>query len=93
MKQCAVLFGITVFLLATVPASATGLFTCKSSPEEHRISKEQLEEQLTGEGWEVRFIKEDGGCREVYAINPDGNRVEAYFHSLTLEDVFTSRRR
>ena len=93
MKKCAALFAMTAFFLASVPASATGLYTCESGPKENWVSKEELKEQLTGEGWEVRFIKEDGGCWEVYAINAEGDRVEAYFHPVTLENVFTSKRR
>ena len=32
-----------------------------------------------------RRIKEDGGCWEVYAINPEDRKVEAYFHPVTHE--------
>ena len=35
--------------------------------------------KLTGEGWDVRKIKEDEGCFEVYAIDSDGKKIEAYF--------------
>ena len=40
----------------------------------------------------MRFIKEDGGCWEVYALDSNGNRVEAYFHPVTLKNVYTSQR-
>ena len=42
---------------------------------------------LTAKGWKVRRIKEDGGCYEVYALNDKGERVEAYFHPVTLDSV------
>ena len=41
---------------------------------------------------ESRRIKEDGGCSEVYAVDDTGERVEAYFHPLTLESVPTKKR-
>ena len=37
-------------------------------------------------------IKEDGGCSEVYAVDDTGERVEDYFHPLTLESVPTKKR-
>lgn len=92
MKREAALFGTTMMLLMATPASATGLYTCESGPRENWKSSEELKTKLTGEGWDVRFIKEDGGCWEVYALDSNGNRVEAYFHPVTLKNVYTSQR-
>jgi sulfoxide reductase heme-binding subunit YedZ len=39
----------------------------------------------------VRRIKVDGGCYEVYGQNDKGQRVEAYFHPVTLEPVPTRK--
>ena len=81
---------IALFLLCTVgaaPAFATGLATCDSGDKATWQSTEALTEKLTKEGWEVRLVKEDGGCYEVYAKDKDGNRTEAYFHPVTLEPV------
>lgn len=66
---------------------ATGLATCDSGPESGWQPREKLEKMLTDKGWKVRRIKEDGGCYEVYALNDDGKRVEAYFHPVTLDPV------
>lgn len=74
-------------LAGTGAAMATGLATCDSGPEEGWQSQEVLKERLTDEGWEVRRIKIDGGCYEVYALDDKGERVEAYFHPETLEPV------
>ena len=51
----------------------------------------KLEKQLVEQKWQVRRIKVDGGCYEVYGINDKGARVEAYFHPVTLAPVPTSR--
>ena len=66
---------------------ATGLATCDSGPEETWQKQEVLQERLEQEGWTVRRIKVDGGCYEVYALDAEGERVEAYFDPVTLKPV------
>jgi hypothetical protein len=75
--------------LLSAQAFATGLATCDSGPKETWQPQEKLEQQLKDKGWQVRRIKVDGGCYEVYALNEKGERVEAYFHPKTLEPVPT----
>ena len=78
-------------LLGSQSAGATGLATCDSGPEKGWQPQETLKKQLTDKGWQVRRIKVDGGCYEVYALDPSGKRVEAYFHPVTFAPVPTSR--
>jgi hypothetical protein len=40
----------------------------------------------------VRKSKVDGGCYEVYGTDPQGRRVEAYFHPVSFEKLLVSRR-
>ena len=78
----------TALLLAVAPpAGATGLATCDSGPKETWQAQDKLSAALKEKGWQVRRIKEDGGCYEVYALDEKGNRVEAYFHPVTLAPV------
>lgn len=70
---------------------ATGLATCDSGSPEKWQPREKLENILKERGWNVRRIKVDGGCYEVYALDDKGERVEAYFHPVTLESVPTQR--
>ena len=70
---------------------ATGLATCDSGPKSGWQPPEKLEKQLSDKGWKERRIKEDGGCYEVYALDDKGERVEAYFHPVTLAPVPTKR--
>ena len=81
---------LTLALCAS--ASATGLATGDSGPQSGWQPSETLEKQLTERGWKVRRIKEDGGCYGVYAIDDKGDRVEAYFHPVTLAPVPTKPR-
>jgi len=75
--------------LASTPVLATGLATCDSGSPDTWQPQSVLEKQLTDKGWKVRRIKVDGGCYEVYAINDKGEKVEAYFHPVTLAPVPT----
>ena len=81
---------VIVSVIATMPfqaASATGLATCDSGSPDTWQPQEKLTTMLKEKGWTVRNIKVDGGCYEVYALNDKGERVEAYFHPVTLERV------
>lgn len=73
-------------------ASATGLATCDSGAPSSWQPQATLEKQLTEQKWQVRRIKVDAGCYEVYALNDKGERVEAYFHPVTLQPVPTQAR-
>lgn len=87
------LLALTVLgsLSSATTAFATGLATCDSGPQETWQPQATLEKQLTDKGWQVRRIKIDGGCYEVYAIDEKGEKVEAYFHPRTLAAVPTKK--
>ena len=87
MMKNIVLGVLLAFSTLAGQAFATGLATCDSGDPEGWQSKETLKQKLEAAGWEVRRVKEDGGCWEVYAMNAEGERVEAYFHPVTLEPV------
>ena len=77
--------------VAATPAAATGKMTC-DAPQAQWKSLASLEASLKKQGWEVRKSKVDGGCYEVYGTDPDGNRVEAYFHPVSFKKLLVSRR-
>lgn len=79
----------------TVPlsmANATGRMTCEVVERAKWLSEDALTKKLSADGWKVRFMKEDGGCWEVYGTTPDGKRVEAYFHPATGEKLLVAQR-
>jgi hypothetical protein len=93
MNKSVLLATLTAGALLTSGAClADGLATCDSGPQETWQPQSKLEEQLKAQGWQVRRIKIDGGCYEVYALNEKGERVEAYFHPKTLAAVPTKKR-
>ena len=79
--------GAVALLVFASAAAATGYATCDSGPKDQWQSQDKLSAQLKEKGWQVRRIKEDGGCYEVYALNEKGERVEAYFHPRTFAPV------
>jgi hypothetical protein len=87
MTRSLALLAALATLAAAAPASATGLMTCESGPESGWQPQATLQQQLQARGWDVRRIKVDGGCYEVYAVDPQGRRVEAYFHPVSLDHL------
>ena len=75
------------FVLMTSGVHATGFATCESGARESWQAEDKLAAALKEKGWQVRRIKEDGGCYEVYALDEKGQRVEVYFHPRTLAPV------
>ena len=84
--------GLSGAVLSSQPALATGAITCKSGPQSSWKSQKALADKLVKEGWTIKKTKIDGGCYEVYGTTPDGDRVEAYFHPVTLEKLYVARR-
>ena len=82
---------LAIAALAATPAAATGKMTC-DAPQKSWKSMTALENQLKKDGWEVRKSKVDGGCYEVYGTDPQGRRVEAYFHPVSFKLLLSSRR-
>jgi len=78
--------------MMTVEVGATGLATCNSGPQSSWKSEDALRKMLVDRGWQIRRIKVDGGCYEVYAINDKGQRIESYFHPVTFDHVLTGTR-
>lgn len=91
-KSLTLLTFIFAFSLFSEPSKATGLMTCDSGDKATWQTTKALEEKMLSDGWKVRRIKEDGGCYEAYGTTPEGQRVEAYFHPVTLEKLLVARR-
>ncbi|MFA3917022.1 PepSY domain-containing protein [Ruegeria hyattellae] len=85
-------FALLILLSFPVSAGATGIHQCEARDKSDWLTKDQLTERLEASGWSVRFMKEDGGCWEVYGTNPDGQRVEGYFHPVTGDPELIAQR-
>jgi len=76
----------------SAPALATGKMTCEAGPQSGWKTRAELEASLVEQGWTIKKSKVDGGCYEVYGTTPKGDRVEAYFHPISLEKLLVLRR-
>lgn len=74
------------------PALAAGEMNCQSGPQKNWKSQATLKARLAGQGWQVLKTRIDGGCYEVSGTDPQGRRVQAYFHPVTLHKLLVSRR-
>ncbi len=87
------LFMIAMVFMVSGAAHASGLYECEEVDQSKWLTEEQLTQQLVASGWqEVRRMKPDGGCWEVYGTTPDGQRVEGYFDPVTGEQLILAQR-
>jgi hypothetical protein len=80
----------TIILAATILTTAfSGLahaedsHDCGNVAQEKWMSKDALKEKAKAMGYDVRKIKVEGGCYEVYAIDSKGAKVEQLFNPET----------
>ena len=92
MRYSLPLIVAAALVVAASPAQATGVIKCNAGPQSKWKSPAALTAKLVKEGWQVRKAQVDGGCYEVYGSTPKGERVEAYFHPVTLEALYIARR-
>ncbi|MHA7968347.1 PepSY domain-containing protein [Rhizobium sp. CAU 1783] len=81
---------ILASLLATVAfgaaARAESEQSCGNAPKDKWMTEDALKAKATGMGFDVRQVKVEDGCYEVYGIK-DGKKVEAIFNPETGEQV------
>ncbi len=86
MKLTSLLCTAALALSATGSALAHGDFKCDVPVAEWQ-RQDDLQDKLKSEGWDVRKIKIDNGCYEVYGFDKKGKRKETYFNPKTFEVV------
>ncbi|WP_027853788.1 PepSY domain-containing protein [Marinobacterium litorale] len=82
---------ISTLLIATAALSANVYAEQElcDVPKSEWQDMEALKQSLEDKGWEVKRIKVDEGCYEVYALDDKGERAEVYFDPKTFEVVKT----
>lgn len=76
-------------LLALTASSswAHGGVKCTDLPKSQWRPHTELADKLSKEGWQIRRMEQTSSCYEVYAKDPKGKRVEAFFNPVTFERV------
>jgi len=76
---------ITAFALAataaafTAPAMAEEAIECTRAPVEKWMSKDAAAKMFTGKGYQIRSVKKEDSCLELYAIK-DGKKMEIFIN-------------
>lgn len=76
-----------VLAIAAGGAWAHGDVQCPQHPKAEWRPHNELYQKLQSEGWQVRRMEMTKTCYEVYAKDPQGKRVEAFFDPKTFERV------
>ncbi|NHZ33803.1 MULTISPECIES: PepSY domain-containing protein [Massilia] len=76
-----------VLAFAVNGAWAHGDVKCTTRPKAEWKPHTELHEKLTKEGWVVRRMEATASCYEVYAKDPQGKRIEAFFDPVTFARV------
>lgn len=76
-----------VIAVLTSNAWAHGGVKCTTLPKEQWKPHTELQAKLIKDGWQIRRIEMTDSCYEVYAKDPKGKRVEAFFNPVTFERV------
>jgi hypothetical protein len=75
-----------ILAIGTTAATAGERTSC-DVPMDQWQTTDALKADLAAKGWEVRRVKVENGCYEVYAIDSNGNRGEGVFNPKTFEQV------
>ncbi len=76
-----------VLAFAASSASAHGDVKCTTQPKSEWKPHTELQAKLVKEGWTIRRMEATTTCYEVYAKDPQGKRIEAFFNPVTFERV------
>lgn len=77
-----------VTFIAAGPASAEQSASCGNAARSEWMSEVAIKAKAAEMGYDVKNVKVEDGCFEVYAIK-DGKKVEAYMNPVTAEVVRT----
>ena len=83
MKNFLILAASAMTLAVTSPALAgAGDPSCDSGNAKW-LSKAEISAKASAKGYNVRSIKTEKGCYEVYGVSADGKRAEIFFHPVS----------
>jgi hypothetical protein len=74
-------------IAGTTMASAEDEHSCGNTAESQWMSKDAIKAKFAADGTEVRQVKVEGGCYEVYAVKKDGTKVQQVVNPVTGEVV------
>ncbi|MHA1570517.1 MAG: PepSY domain-containing protein [Alphaproteobacteria bacterium] len=73
-----------LMIAAAFPAFASGGDdSCGTLPDGPQLSVQEIADKAGALGYDVRKVKREDNCFEVYAIDENGARVEIYMNPVT----------
>lgn len=87
MRFNLVLMPVVILALSASSAWAHGNVKCTTQPKSEWRAHTELRAKLVKQGWTIRRVEPTSSCYEVYAKDPKGKRVEAFFNPVTFERV------
>ncbi len=91
MKKILALTAATMSLGFATTAFAADNANCGNATGQW-MSQDAVKEIAAGQGYDVRRIKREDGCYEIYAIGKDNRRVELYMNPVTGKIVRTKNK-
>ena len=76
---------VAIVALSLTTAALADDSACGDAPQDQWVSKQTIEQKATAMGYEVRSVKVEDGCYEVYGIDQNHKRVELYFDPVTAQ--------
>ena len=67
-------------------------YRCDGVDQANAKTRDEVKTHFTTQGWDVRRVKTENGCFEVYALDDKGQRREVYVHPVTLEVIHDDRK-
>ena len=80
-------------LLAAGPVLASDdEYRCSGTQSDAAQTRDEVKTHFENQGWEIRRIKTEDGCYEIYAIDDQNQRREVYVDPATLDIVYDDKR-
>jgi len=76
---------LSALIAVLAGSSAFAAATCSTTTPDKFKPQADLQKMLEGDGLQVRQIKVEKGCYEVYAVDKAGKKVNAAYNAETLE--------
>lgn len=81
-------FAAFALALATAaPALAEDKASCGDAPRDQWLTQDAIKAKAEALGYNVRKVKVEKGCYELYAIDKNGAKIERYLNPVTGEPV------
>jgi hypothetical protein len=81
------LAALVLALAAAIPARAEDKAGCGDVPRDQWLTQDAIKAKAEGLGFQVRQVKVENGCYELYAIDKNGAKIERYLNPVTGEPV------